>query len=67
MADQPTDQDDVFGALFLVLQLPDIKVGIVGRLEHISTLLLLLQVRLLTPTGIKLRGRHLGFLQQCWA
>ena len=62
MANQPTDQDDVFGALFLVLQLADIKVRIVRRLKHISTLLLLC---LLAP--INVRGRHFRLLQQCWA
>jgi hypothetical protein len=53
-----TDQDDVFGALVLILQLADVKIRIIRRLEHISPPLL---------PALKVRGRHDGFLQQRWA
>jgi hypothetical protein len=53
-----TDQDDVFGALVLILQLADVKIRIIRRLEHISPPLL---------PALKVRGRHVGFLQQRWA
>jgi hypothetical protein len=57
----PTDQNNVFGALFLVLQLANVKVGIIRWLEHVRTLLLLVLGR---SIGIKARGREIGFLQQ---
>jgi len=54
----PTDQDDVSGTLFLILQLADVKVRIVRRLEHVRGLLLLVVGR----AGLKVRGREIGFV-----
>ena len=54
----PTDQDDVSGTLFLILQLADVKVRIVRRLEHVRGLLLLAVSR----AGLKVRGREIGFV-----
>jgi len=61
-----TDQDDVFGAPVLVLipQLTDVKIRIIRRFEHISPVLLLALGR---GAALKVRGRHVGFLQQRWA
>jgi hypothetical protein len=56
-----TDQDDVFCALFLLIpQLPNVKIRIIRRLEHISP-------PLRQGPALKVRGRHVGFLQQRWA
>ena len=54
----PTDQDDVFCALFLIPQLADVKVRIVRRLEHVCAFLLLV------VAWLKVWGREVGFLQQ---
>jgi len=54
----PTDQDDVSGTLFLILQLADVKVRIVRRLEHFRGLLLLVVGR----AGLEVRGREIGFV-----
>ena len=52
--DHSTDQDDVLsGALFLILQLADVKVRIVRRLEHVRALLLLVVV---SRAGLEVRG-----------
>jgi len=52
----PTDQDDVSGTLFLILQLADVKVPIVLRLEHVRALLLLV----LSRAGLEVQGREIG-------
>ena len=54
----PTDQDDVSGTLFLILQLADVQVRIVRRLEHVRALLLLAVSRV----GLEVRGREIGFV-----
>ena len=59
-----TDQDNVFSALVLIVQLADVKIRIVRRIEHISPFLLL---ALRQGAALKVRGRHVGFLQQRWA
>ena len=58
--DHSTDQDDVSGTLFLilVLQLADVKVRIVRRLEHVRALLLLV----VSGASLEVRGRVIGFL-----
>ena len=53
----PTDQDDVSGTLFTVLQLADVKIRIVWRLEHVRALLLLVVSR----ASLEVRGREIGF------
>jgi len=53
-----TDQDGVSGTLFLILQLADVKVRIVRRLEHVRAHLLLVVSR----AGLKVRGRVIGFV-----
>jgi hypothetical protein len=63
MANQLTDQNDVFCTLFLVLHFTNVKVRIIRRLKHISPLLLL---ALSQRVALKVRGRHVGFLQQRW-
>ncbi len=61
MANQLTDQDNVFCALFRVLQFTDVKIRIIWWLEHISPPLL---VALSQGTALKVRDRRVGFLQQ---
>jgi len=56
----PTDQDDVSGTLFLILQFADVKAWIVRRLEHVRALLLLVVSR----DGLKVRSREIGLVQQ---
>jgi len=54
----PTDQDDISGTLFLVLQLAEVKVRVVRRLqvEHVRLLLLVV-----SRAGLKVRV--VGFSQ----